>query len=70
MQQLDKRYYTLTVEQALVVLNTDPEKGLENQQASLRLLQYGQNVVEDKREKSMQFVASERSRRKCSALQV
>ncbi|GGH33338.1 cation-transporting P-type ATPase [Dyadobacter endophyticus] len=70
MQQLDKRYYTLTVEQALVVLNTDPENGLENQQASLRLLQYGQNVVEDKREKSMQFAAPERSRRKCSALQV
>lgn len=53
MQQLDKRYYTLTVEQALVDLKTDPENGLENQQASLRLLQYGQNVVEDKGEKSM-----------------
>ncbi|SDF55737.1 Ca2+-transporting ATPase [Dyadobacter soli] len=53
MQQLDKRYYTLTVKQALVDLNTDPENGLEDQEASLRLSQYGQNVVEDKRRKSM-----------------
>lgn len=44
MQQLDEQYYTLTAEQALVDLNTDPENGLDDQQAGLRLLQYGQNV--------------------------
>jgi Ca2+-transporting ATPase len=53
MQQPIKTYYTLSVEEVIDDLGTDAKKGLTEEEAAKRLLQYGKNEVQDKDQKSI-----------------
>ena len=45
-------FETLNKEQTFEALNTDPEKGLTDEEVNKRLLQYGENKLEEKKKKS------------------
>lgn len=53
MEQIRETYYRLEAAEVVRVLGSDIESGLTDKEADKRLLQYGRNIVEEKRKKSV-----------------
>ncbi|MDX1940752.1 MAG: cation-transporting P-type ATPase [Saprospiraceae bacterium] len=53
MQETFLKYYTLEASEVIKTLHTDAEQGLSAEEVSVRLLQYGKNVLAHRKDKSI-----------------